>query len=184
MSMSGIKATFDDLEELSPEEALEKSYREYKEIEAFMKVAAKRRAYAREKMITYLIDNNRTDLGNEGIKVHFSRKLGPKIEDMEALKEYVMELDEPDSTYLELTFIRPNKSKGISDPLDILVERAVEKALTSGKSVEECMPPGLSYGSYDKLTVTLRRGTPSEDIPKPENEFSELDKALGGDTTG
>lgn len=154
--MGGLKATFDDLEELSPEDALEQAYREYKELDAFMKVAAKRRTYAREKMIAYLVESGRTDLGNEGIKVKFTRKLGPKITDMEALKEYVMALDEPDSTFLEMTFIRPNKSKGIGDPLDILVERAVEMSLKTEKSVEECMPPGLGYGSYDKLTVTLR----------------------------
>lgn len=165
-----------DLENLPTLEALEKASREYKALDAEMKLVTARRKYARERIMAELEASGRTDDGNMGIKVKLTKKLAPKITDHDALLEYVYGLPEPASTYLEERFIRPNKKAGIADPLEILIEKAVEMSLTTGKSLADCMPPGLEVHPYPRLTVTLRSG--GEPKSEPIGKFADLDKAL------
>lgn len=186
-----------DLENLPTLEALEKAYREYKAIDSEMKLAKARRDYARTRMETELESSGRTDDGSAGIKVKLTKKLAPKITDHDALLAHVYELPEPASTYLEERFIRPNQKAGISDPLEILINKAVEVSLATGKTLAECMPPGLTVFPYSRLTVTLRAGDEPESEAVSETaklsgsrskdrrgRFAELDRALGGDNSG
>lgn len=164
-----------DLAELSPAQAVARAYREYKVLEAEMKLAKARRDYARARMEAEMESSGMTDFGDESVKVKLTHCLAPKIEDYDALIEYVHELQEPSSTYLEERFIRPNKKAGVADPLEVLIDKAVKRSLAEGKSIKECLPPGLSIVAYNRFTVTLRGGG------EQEGRFKDLDDVLGGD---
>lgn len=173
------KANLTDLEALTPLEAVIKAQREYNALDAKMKLVKQRRQYTRERLLAEMEAANRTDDGNEDGKVKLARKLRNKVTDHAALIDYVYNLGEPVGTYLKEVFIKGNKSQGIEDPLDLLVERAAKQSIAEGKELSECMPPGLAVYTDVSIRVTLRKGTEPVVVPAMFNpEFAELDAEL------
>jgi len=168
----------DDLKELDPLDAAIKAQKEYNTLDAEMKIVKARRAFTRTQLIAQMEASGRTDDGNDGGKVKLIKSLVNKVEDKEALLTHVYELDEPVSTYLEEVFKKGNKSKGIPDPLDRLVKEAAEKALATGKSVQECLPPGLSVRSIVSIRLTLSKGGEEKELTPQEQIMQQIDKEL------
>lgn len=166
-----------DLKAMQPLEAAIKAQREYLSLNAELKVMSKRREFARERLIASMEAANRTDDGNEFGKAKLTKKMRNRVTDFEALREYVYNLNEPVSAYLKEVFIKGVRSRGVEDPLDRLVKKAAEQALEEGKSVEECLPPGLSTYLETSLRITLRKSDDVNDV-KTASKFADLDAEL------
>lgn len=149
--------SFTDLNELNALDSALKAQREYNAINAELKIASKRREHARNRLIAEMEVSGRTDDGNERGKAKLMKSFYNKVTDFDALKGYVYSLNEPVSKYLQEVFIKGNKRQNIPDPLDGLVEKAVEESLASGRSVAECLPPGLEVTQDTSLRIYLRK---------------------------
>ena len=170
--------SMDDLKALDPLDAAIKAQREYNALDAEMKMVKARRTFTRDRLTADLEARGRTEDGNDDGKVKLSRTLKNRITDHEALLEYVYSLDEPVSTYLEERFRSGNKSKGIEDPLDRLIREAAEKALANGKSVRDCLPPGLEVRNVVTIGVTLRKENGAKKLTETEKLMQQIDNEL------
>ena len=93
---------------------------------------------------------NAVGRGDRSITIH-SSSFG-KVVDFQFLRDWVENVSgEPVSQYMELTFIKGSTS----DPRGIhaMIADAQEKAIDTGKTVEECLPPGLSFVTVPVVTV-------------------------------
>lgn len=172
------KVSVDDLKALDPLEAAFKAQREYNALDKEMKMAKERRAFTRSRLIADLEGRGRTEDGSDNGKVKLMRELKNQVTDHEALLEYVYGLDEPVSTYLEERFRKGNKAKGIEDPLDRLIREAAEKAMSEGKSVKDCLPPGLTVRNVVTIRVTLRKDGGEKKLTETEKLMQQIDAEL------
>lgn len=178
MFMTDSEKNMADLKAMQPLEAAIQTQKEYNALAEEMKVVSKRREFARERLIADLESRGRDREGNSDGKVVLIRKTYNKVTDFDALRDYVYELGEPLSLYMEEVFIKGNKRQGIEDPLDRLVERAFKESLNSNKHIKECMPPGLEVATSTQIRVTLAK--PGKEIVDfgTDSKYPDLDAAL------
>ena len=168
----------DDLDAMKPLEAAIQAQKEYLFLNQEMKIAVARRSYTRDRLIAELEARGSDRDGNEDGKVLLMHKTYPKVTDHEALKEYIYSLDEPVGTYLKEVFIKGNKSQGIDNPLDILVEKAMLRSIEEDIDISEAMPPGLTVTTDASVRVTLKKNTGETAPFKDTSKYPELDAAL------
>ena len=140
-------------------DALDEYYAAYDRHEALKerrKKASKLLTKAKDALESFYAGLGVTSMTRDGRAVGVSFKRYSKVEDFDALDEYKEEQGEPESEYMDRVFRK--------DALKQMLDEATEEALAEGKSVHECLPPGLSF--YMKTVVTVRKSSKA-DTPEP-----------------
>lgn len=153
------------------------AYRNKKELEAKLKASSERLNIAKEVLVEYLDSLGIASAKRGDITIIRSRRTYASVGDYDMLEEWVRKQEEPDSLYMQRTFIKgkPKDERGMY----LMVQDAQKESLETGKPVEECYPDGLKVYIGDMVTIRKSRNE-STGKPLPQSQVERLEKEMEG----
>lgn len=153
------------------------AYRKTQELDAKLKVAKKQLNIAKEMLIEYLDGLGLSSVKRGDVNIIRSRRTYTSVEDYDALMDWVRKQEEPETLYIERTFIKgkPKDERGMY----LMVQDAQKESVETGMPVEQCYPDGLKVYVGDVVTVRRSRKE-STGKPIPQSQVEKLEKEMEG----
>lgn len=132
-----------------------KVYDKVKLIKGMLSAANHELAAEKIEILSHLSNLQIDSAGRDGRTLSKSIRVYGKVTNYDLLRDYVLELDAPQSEYMQEEFIKgsPKNPRGIF----LLIEDAKEAAISQGRSMKDCLPPGLELTMQTIVTVRTTR---------------------------
>lgn len=153
------------------------AYRRKREADAKAKLASVQLQTAKEVVIEFLSGLGLESVRRGDITVSMSKRTYTSVGDFDQLKDWVRGQDEPESLYMQQTFIKgsANDERG----LYLMIKDAQEQSIADGKPISQCYPEGLKVFVGDIVTIRKARKE-STGLPEPKSMVDKYKESLKG----
>lgn len=157
-----VDLMMENLDDLDPVDAYIAIYNEVQELKAELAALEKRRKEAQDAVVNHIRRQGYTTVKRQDKQVVLSDRTYPKVEDFDALEDWVDKQDEPRSEYMEEVF----RKEILGDMI-----RQVRKKYPGQEAMY--LPAGLSF--YTKIIVTVRKvAVPKESDGSAKSRLAEM----------